>query len=205
MLIPALFVKCATCVLPAFLGSAAITPILTVADVAVIKSASTGSMVKSVVEASREYRFDDKSSLTFGCAFSTLVVSNWFIDERLKTVAGIAVNTGLSMWKDCRFMGGSLSKTTRFLFVLRDVISILPSITYPELCFIDKACLVFLSQVPCSLINALAMDIHLFRNISGRRTRLKRSFRANFPIRFLKSVFGSTLACQINYGVLKRL
>lgn len=205
MLIPALLLKCATCIIPAFLGSAAITPVITVADVAVIKSASTGSMVKSVVEASREYRFDEKSNLTFGCAFSTLVVSNWFVDERLRTMSGILVNTGLSMWKDHIFMGGSLSHTTRFLFVLRDVISIIPSMTYPGLNFVDKAFLVFLSQIPCTLLNAYSMDIHIFRNVSGRRTRMRRSFCANFPIRFLKSVFGSTLACQINYGVLKKM
>lgn len=205
MILSAIVAKCATCFVPAFLGSAAITPIITVADVAVIKSATTGSMVKSVLDASKEYRFDEKSNLTFGCAFSTLVVSNWFLDDRLKTLSGIAVNTGLSMWKDSIYMGGSLSHTTRFLFVLKDVMSIIPSLTYPELCFVKKAFLVFLSQVPCTLVNAYAMDVHIFKQVCGRRKRIWRSFCANLPIRVLKSVFGSTLACQINYGVLKRM
>ena len=205
MLIPALFLKCATCILPAFVGSVATTPASTVADIAVIKSATSGSMIGSIVDASKEYRFDKKSVLTFSCTFATLTSTNWFVDERLKTLSGVVVNTGLSMWKDSVMMGGSLSNTTRFLFVLRDVISILPSISYPGLNFIAKTCLVFLSQVPCTLINAYSMDSHIFQNACGRRTRIRRSFRANFPIRFLKSVFGSTLAYQINYGVLKRM
>ena len=205
MLIPSLLIKCATCVLPAFVGSVATTPMITVADVAVVKSASSGNMIGSIVDASKEFRFDEKSVLTFGCSFSTLVVCNWFVDERFKTLSGIVVNTGLSMWKDSTFMGGSLSNTTRFLFVLKDVISFLPSISYPGLNFVAKTCIVFLSQVPCTLINCVGMDRHIFKNACGRRTRIRRSFCANFPIRFLKSVFGSTLACQINYGVLERM
>lgn len=205
MILPSILAKCATCALPAFIGSSVITPIITVADIAVIKTASSGGMVNSVISASREYRFDEKSILTFSCSFATLLSTNWFVDEKVKTLSGVFVNTGLSMWKDSVMMGNSLSKTTRFLFVLRDVISILPSISYPRLCFIDKACLVFLSQVPCTLLNAYAMDLHIFRHVYGRRTRIKRSFFSNFPIRFLKSLFGNTLACQINYGVFKRL
>ena len=205
MLISALFVKCATCILPAFVGSVATTPFINIADIAVVKSASSGNMIGSIVDASKEFRFDQKSVLTYSCTFATLVSTNWFVDERLKTLSGIVVNTGLSMWKDSTFMGGSLSNTTRFLFVLKDVISFLPSISYPGLNFVAKTCLVFLSQVPCTLINCIGMDRHIFKNACGRKTRIRRSFYANFPIRFLKSVFGSTLACQINYGVLKRM
>lgn len=208
MLIPSLFVKCATCVLPAFLGSVAVTPVSTVADIAVIKSASTVGMVKSLVDASREYRFDDRSILTFGCSFSTLVVSNWFVDERLKSISGVIVNTGLSMWKDSVYLGGSLSKTTRFLFVFRDVISIIPSVYRPGMRFLDKAVLVFMFQIPCTLFTGLAMDLHIFKNCKSpgmRRTRIKRSFCTSLTIRFLKSIFGNTLACQINHGVLNGL
>lgn len=205
MLIPSLFVKCATCVIPAFIGSVAITPISTVADVAVIKSASTGVMVKSLNDACREYRFDDKSILTFGCSFSTLVVSNWFVDEGLKTIAGVIVNTGLSMWKDSVYLDGPLSKTTRVLFVFRDVVSILPSVFRPGMRFLDKAVLVFMFQIPCTLITGLAMDLHIFKNCKSpgmRISRIKRSFGSSFIIRFFKSMFGNTLACQINHGAL---
>ena len=204
-MIPALFFKCATCVLPAFVGSVATTPSINIADIAVVKSASSGSMFGSIVDASREFRFDEKSVLTFSCTFLTLASTNWFVDDRFKTLSGVVVNTGLSMWKDSVLMGGSLSNTTRFLFVLRDVVSIIPSISHPGLNFVAKTCLVFFSQVPCTLLNTLAMDRHIFNDARGRRTRIRRSFCSSFLVRFLKSVFGSTLACQINYGVMKRM
>ena len=205
MLFSSLLVKCAACAVPAMIGSAAITPLTTIADVAVIKAATTGNMMDSVFCAGREYRLDEKSNLTFVCMSSTLFVTNWFVDENMKILSGLVVSTGLSAWKDSVFMGGSLSKTTRVIFILRDVISMIPSMYRPDMFFVEKILMVLLFQVPCTLLNALSMDIHIFKTNRGRSERVRRSFMANYPIRFLKSISGNTLACSLNHFMVKIL
>ena len=197
-----LLVKCAKCVFPAFVASAAVTPSSTVADIAVVQSASSGGMMSSIVDATKHYSFDVRSALTFMCTFSTLLATNCFVDKRVNTLSGVVVHTGFSMCKDSAMMGGGLCKTSRVLFVFRDVTSIYASISCPKMCFLHKACVVVLCQIPSTLLNCLAMDVHIFGTPRRRSRRVFRSFCANFPIRLLKSTFGSTLACEINHGMV---
>lgn len=183
-------------------GSAVITPVITIVDLAVVNSVCSGDMRGSLISAGKQFALDEKAVLTLACTFSTLFATNWFVDENLSTAAGTVVNTVLSMAKDSVFMGGSLTKTTRVLFVAKDIISILPSVSFPGLCFLDRLILVFLTQIPCTLLNSLAMDIHIFRDSRRRSTRIQRSFFSNFPIRFFKSAVGNALAGHINYGII---
>ena len=205
LLIPAIS-KCFAVAFPAIMGSTITTPMLAIADDAIVNSAKTGNMMGSIVSCTRDYKIDMKSGTTFATSFATLLSANCFVDENLKTFSGVFVNTALSAWKDDVFMGGNLSVTTRSLFILKDILSTIPAIAYPDMSHFQRLVLVFLSQIPCTLMNMLAIDLHVFKKTKrGRRTRVIHSSLKNFPIRFLKSTLGGALAFQINFGIIKHI
>jgi hypothetical protein len=204
-MLASLVAKCLTCAIPAFIASSAITPVCTIADVAVVKIAFSGDPIRSTMTACQEFQFDEKSSITFAGMLCTLLATNAFDGGPLGSIPGVLAGTGFSAWKDSVFMGGSLSRTTRVLFVAKDVLSILPSVSRPSMCFLHRVFLVLLSQIPCTLLHSLAMDIHIFAGPGKRRRRVLRSFLANYPIRITKTVLGSALACHINFGLVRVL
>ena len=194
------------CFIPAAVGSLVTTPINTITDYIAINTSHGKNFGSSLVSACRQCSLDEKSALAFGVTFSTLFANNVCVDESVGLATGTAVNTVLSMVKDSVYMGGSLTLKTRSLFLIKDVISIVPSISLPELGFVERMVLVFLSQIPCTLINSAALDNHYFP-VSGtlrdRKRRIRRSFLANFPVRFLKSLLGSALAGHVNHTMVR--
>ncbi len=197
--------KCLACAAPALVGSAVTAPLLTVADVAVVESAASGiGAAAAVTRAARRFRFDDDRTLTtFACTVSTLSATNWFSDDGLgRALAGATVNAALSAWKDGVYMGGPISARTRLCFAAKDALSTLGAVASSEVSLARRLLLVFLSQVPCTLLNSLAMDSHVFGwgrgSGGGRAGRVLRSFRSGFLVRLLRSALGMALASQIN-------
>ena len=193
-------IRCFSCAIPAFIGSASITPLSTIAEVAVVKSAESGNMFLSVKSSVEECRLNEKFAVTFFYSFSTLLAKNLFVDERVKMVSGIVVGTGLSAWKDSIYMGGNLSMKTRCLFFSRDMISLLFSL--PDMCFQKRVLMVLVSSIPCTLLDSLSMDMHIYGGLYGRRSRLKKSFISNLPIRFFRSTICGATGFHINYTLM---
>lgn len=101
-------------------------------------------MTKSVMSSLKEYGLKNKKSIAnFACTFSTFFATNLFVDESITTLSGVATSTGLSAWKDTIYLGGSLPETTRVIFVTKDVLASLPSVSFPGLCFLYRTALVF--------------------------------------------------------------
>jgi hypothetical protein len=202
MLFPGI-VRFFLCSIPAFIGSVSITPLSTVAECAVVKSAESGNIFLSLKYSMGECRLNEKSAVTFLYSFSTLLAKNIFVDKRVKMISGIAVGTCLAAVKDSIYMGGNLSTKTRVLLSTKDVISLLFSL--PDMCYKQRVLMVLVYSIPCTLLESISLDMHIYGGLYGRQERVTKSFISNLPIRFFRSTICGATGFHINSILMNTL
>jgi hypothetical protein len=197
-------------VLPAVLGAAVVSPVSTLADISIVKSAKSGDTVKSVVESCKEFRVDTTCVLNFMIGLSALLSTNFLNGHKKQILVGTGCCIALSAIKDILLLDKDVPTRTKSLFVLRDGLANLPCLLYPGGSVRNQFMSITIVQIPCTLINSYAIDYCLFSNredeymCNESYERLSSHFLTSYFIRLPRSAFSIGLSTWINYN-LKRI
>lgn len=195
---------------PALVGAAIVSPVSTLADISIVKSAKSGDTVKSVVESCNEFRIDTTCALNFMIGLSALLSTNFLNGHRKQILVGTGFCMTLSAIKDILLLDKDVPVRTKSLFVLRDGLANLPCLLYPGGSLINQVMSITIVQIPCTFINSYAIDYCLFSDREGKYMcketyeRLASYFLTSYVIRLPRSVFSIGLSTWINYN-LKRV
>jgi len=151
------------------------SPIGYIVDRSVIETDKyDGVLLKSLRHNILNFKIDKPLKLSFITSILTLATSNLFKTELPRIISACIITSSISLAKEC-----SLAKScgidnvrfpTKFLFVARDSVALSTGMMCQRQTFILKSIYLCMSQVPCTLINSIAIETlqgrkFLFRNV----------------------------------------
>ena len=195
------------CIVPAFMGAGVVAPLCSIVDVAIVKSAKSGDMIGSIVESGTGFKLDRISLLNFSIACSPLISTNFLKGGTTQLFVGTALCMGISMVKDSILLGKDTPFATKAMFVLRDGIANSPSLFYPGGNFSRQFVSILACQVPCTLLNSVAIDYCLYSNDNDKSNYINKStgdrifhaFTTSYGVRVSRSVFSIGVSTGINH------
>lgn len=198
-------------IIPAIIGASTVTPLCSIIDIAIVKSAQSGDMLGSIIESVNNFKIDRTSLLNFSVACSPLLSTNFLKGGTKQVLIGTTLCMGLSVIKDTLLLDNDVPLATKLMFVARDGIANSPSLLYPGGTFSKQVLAIMACQVPCTLINSVAIDYCLYSDYNDKYeylntstcNRIFHAFTTSYGVRVSRSVFSIGISTEINHNMKK--
>lgn len=202
-----MFLRTMKGIIPAVMGASTVTPVCSLSDISVVKSAKSGGMMDSIIDSGKNFRLDMTSFLNFSIGCTTLLSTNFIKGNTKQIVIGTTICMALSSIKDTLLLEQDTPAKTKLMFVLRDGIANSPCLIYPGGNLKKQFGLIIMVQIPCTFINSYAIDYCIFSEkketymCQETYDRIMYSFYTSYPIRVTRSMFAIGLSTWINHSV----